>query len=277
MTTATAIREVRERYAADIVRQARRSGCEASRVEAAFARVPRECCLTAPPWRVFSPGGLFARQTSDPRDLYDDVLVVLDRKRGINNGQPTLHAAWMTAVAPKRGETVVQVGAGSGYYTAILAELAGSLGRIEAYEVDPALAMIAQKNTAPWPQARVLAESGSNVIPDADVIYVSAALAAPPASWLRALRPRGRLIFPWQPGEGGGTTLLVRRTCAGFSAEGLFAVRFIPCIGALAGRRHIEAADLHRVRSVRLSTERRPDDSAVAIFDEVWFSAAEPG
>ena len=277
MSTARAIREMRERYAADIVGRARRWGYHAPRVEEAFAAVPRERCLTAPPWSIFSPGGLFARKSSDPCDLYDDALVVLDRRRGINNGQPSLHAAWMMAVAPERGEAVVQIGAGAGYYTAILAELVGPSGRIEAYEAEPALAAIARENLAAWPQVRVRGESCSATIPGADVVYVAAALAAPPAGWLRALRPAGRLIFPWQPGEGGGTTLLVRRTGSGFAAECLFCGSFIPCIGAKPGRSRIAAAEMRRVRSVRIRADDVPDDSAVAVFDEVWFSAAGPG
>lgn len=51
------------------------------------------------------------------------MLVSLDADKGINNGEPFLHAMWIGKVAPKPGETVTHVGAGTGYYTALLAQL----------------------------------------------------------------------------------------------------------------------------------------------------------
>ena len=75
-----------------------------------------------PPWRIGS-GGLFGLTSSDdPARLYEDVLVAIDAERGINNGQPSLHAQSIDALGLKEGETVVQIGAGAGYYTAILAD-----------------------------------------------------------------------------------------------------------------------------------------------------------
>ena len=65
----------------------------------------------------------------DPAYLYQNLLVALDRERGINIGEPRWHACWLAACNIKVAETVVQVGAGSGYYTAILAHLVGPDGR----------------------------------------------------------------------------------------------------------------------------------------------------
>ena len=62
---------------------------------------------------------------SDPERLYEDVLVGIDARRGINNGQPSLHAQAIDALGLKEGETVLQIGAGAGYYTAILATWLG--------------------------------------------------------------------------------------------------------------------------------------------------------
>ncbi len=96
------------------------------RIEAAFAAVPREDFAGPPPWRIGS-GGLFGLTSSDdPARLYEDVLVAIDAGRGINNGQPSLHAQAIGALALKEGETLLHIGAGAGYYTAILAELVGT-------------------------------------------------------------------------------------------------------------------------------------------------------
>ena len=61
----------------------------------------------------------------DPAFLYQNLLVALDRERGINIGEPSAHAFWLGACNIKSAEKVVQVGVGSGYYAAILAHLVG--------------------------------------------------------------------------------------------------------------------------------------------------------
>jgi protein-L-isoaspartate(D-aspartate) O-methyltransferase len=46
--------------------------------------------------------------------------VALDAGKGINNGEPFLHASWIGAVSPKASDVISHVGAGTGYYTALL-------------------------------------------------------------------------------------------------------------------------------------------------------------
>ena len=74
--------------------------------------------------------------------------------RGINNGQPSLHAASIEALAIAEGETVLQIGAGAGYYTAILAHLVGPAGKVIAYEIEPDIAGRARENLACFPAGR---------------------------------------------------------------------------------------------------------------------------
>lgn len=271
---------LRARYARAAMRWAEEGGIANLRVEAAFAFVPRERYLTEPPWRIFAPGGLMDAETSDPARLYDDVLVVLDRGRGINNGQPSLHAAWIAGVDPRPGETVVQIGIGAGYYTAILAELVGEGGRVEAYEIEPRLAAIARRNLAGLGQVAVHSETGvGRPLPSADVIYVAAGVAAPDPGWLEALRPGGRLVCPWQPTSGHGHTMRLTRNAAGFAARLHAGVSFMACAGAEIGdvgpiasmpRHH-----LGETRSAWLTRERPADDSATAVYRDLWFSADE--
>ena len=264
----------RSRYAADIMRA---TGAENARVEKAFASVPRENFLTPPPWRIFSPGGVIEKNTSDPADLYDDVLVVLDRAKGINNGQPSLHAAWIAAVDPRPGETAVHVGIGAGYYTAILARLVAPGGAVHGYEIEARLAALARRHLVDLFHVTVHAVSGVQAdLPPADVIYVNAAATAPDTGWLQALKPGGRLIFPWQSMGGGGVTLLVQRLESGFAANPTMAVGFIPCVGAQgqpSGR--CGPHDLMETRSVWLTDDRAPDASATAVYDRVWFSSEQ--
>ena len=159
----------RRAYAAEITR---RAGVSDPRIEAAFAAVPREDFAGPPPWRIGS-GGFFGLSSSDdPARLYEDVLVAIDAERGINNGQPSLHAQSIDALGVKEGETVVQIGAGAGYYTAILATLVGPAGRVIAYEIAPDIAARAAANLARYPQVEVRARSGVEDLPQADAIYV---------------------------------------------------------------------------------------------------------
>jgi protein-L-isoaspartate(D-aspartate) O-methyltransferase len=223
--------ELRRRYAAEITRLAR---VRDPRIEEAFAAVPREDFAGPPPWRV-SGGWFGGKGENDLASLYDDVLVAIDASRGINNGQPSLHALSIDALALKEGETVVQIGAGAGYYTAILARLVGPSGRMIAYEIEPDVAERARANLAGYPQVEVRARSGvGEALPAADCIYVSAAASHPVRAWLDALKVGGRLLFPLQAAHSSGAMLLVTRPASGdaWPARFLTGVVFIACEGA---------------------------------------------
>src|SRR5437660_5617596 len=147
---------LRRAYAAAITRSA---GVTDPRIRAAFEAVPREDFSGPPPWRV--AGGWFSRTSgSDLKALYADALVILDASRGINNGQPSLHALAIDALKLKQGETVLQIGAGAGYYTAILCELVGAAGKVVAFEIEKDLAETARANLGKYRQAEVRAASG---------------------------------------------------------------------------------------------------------------------
>ena len=247
----------RQVYAAEITR---RAGVRDPRIEKAFTAVPREEFAGPPPWRIGS-GGVYGRMSdNDPASLYDDVLVAIDAGRGINNGQPSLHALCIDALGVKEGETVVHVGAGAGYYTAILAYLVGPTGRVVAYEIEPNIAERARANLAGFPQVEVRARSGVNeALPKADCIYVNAAATHPVRAWLDALNVGGRLLFPLQAAHSTGDMLLITRPEQGdgWPARFLSGVVFIACVGAqdAAIGRRLDRAFRHggsaRVRSLR--------------------------
>src|SRR5690349_17789641 len=80
----------------------------------AFGRVPREKFLGPGPWQI---GSAAARAMSvaglgqmsyvtieDPRDVYHNVAISLDRPKDINNGQPGSLGMWIDALALKPGE-----------------------------------------------------------------------------------------------------------------------------------------------------------------------------
>lgn len=270
--------EESDSYRRDYARQVARSAdVRDSRIEEAFAAVPREAFLPPPPWTIISMG--VARRTSDISEIYGNVLVAIDLDRGINNGEPALHAAWMDAVGPRPGETVIHVGAGTGYYTAILSLLVQPNGHVEAFEYEADLAAQAARNLASYSGVTVSAASAfGRDLPDADIVYVNAGVIAPDVQWLRALNPGGRLIFPWQPHKGWGPALLVTRRQQGFDAQSLMTVGFISCSGTTEriSTAHLPTeADLAAVRSIWIRSDRSPDSNAVAVYDDVWFSSEE--
>lgn len=168
-------------------------------VAAAFAAVPREAFVGAGPWDVVRPPSLMYARTpdADPVHLYADVAVAIDRARQLNNGQPSAHARWMQAAAIARGEAVLHVGCGTGYFTAVLAELAGREGRVDGYDIEDALATAARANLAAgWPQATARTGDASALDRDYDAIYVNAGATHARPEWLRALRRGGRMILP---------------------------------------------------------------------------------
>jgi protein-L-isoaspartate(D-aspartate) O-methyltransferase len=260
---AAEIAKRRQAYAVEIARSV-----SDPRIEAAFAAVPREDFAGPPPWRIGS-GGLFGQVVSDdPARLYDDVLVAIDASRGINNGQPSLHAQSIDALRVREGETIVQIGAGAGYYTAILAQLVGPAGKVVAYEIEPGISERAKTNLARYHQVEVRARSGVEDLPEADAIYVNAAATHPLRAWLDALNVGGRLLFPLQAAHSTGAMLLITRSESGdaWPAQFLSAVVFIACEGAQDRAIARKLDDAFRrggsgaVRSLRFGGEARAAD-----------------
>jgi protein-L-isoaspartate(D-aspartate) O-methyltransferase len=258
------LKKLRREYSARIMRLA---GVADSRLEAAYAAVPREDFSGPPPWHVAWRG--LAGGERDVASLYDDVLVAIDVGRGINNGQPSLHAQCLAALALKAGETVLHIGAGAGYYTAILAHLVGPAGKVVAYEIEPHIAERARQNLAGFPQVEVRAESGvAEGLPQADAVYVNAAASHPVRAWLNALKPGGRLLCPLQAAGSSGAMLLITRPAQeseAWPARVFSRVVFIPCEGAQdveIGRR-LDAAfrrgGSERVRWLRFTRDASGD------------------
>jgi protein-L-isoaspartate(D-aspartate) O-methyltransferase len=238
------------------------------RVIDAFATVPRERFAGPGPWRILHfADGYWATPDDDPRRLYHNVLIALDEERRLNIGEPLLWARHFDRIGVKEGDRVLQIGTGSGYYTAILAELVGPTGEVEGIEIDAQLAAKSERNLEAWPTAHVRQGDASEPIDGRwDLIVAFAGATAPHAWWLDGLADGGRLLLPMTAGNfsaRGGFMLRLERRGGGFAARSAGWVGFYPCAGARSpeGEAALEAAlaDPAGQQAVR-SLRRDPHD-----------------
>lgn len=221
--------EARSRYAAAM---ASAPGVNDPRVVEAFGAVPREHFLGPGPWMILAQEGYIESESVDPTLLYDDVVIALAPDKRINNGQPSLHARCLSAARILPGERVLHIGCGAGYYSAILSELVGSSGVVDAWDVEPTLADAARRNLLRWTNTSVTLRSGTSPpIPESDIIYVCAGCTQPLRGWLDALSHGGRLLFPLTPGWDYGGMLMITRDADRYRAKFICRCSFIPCIG----------------------------------------------
>jgi protein-L-isoaspartate(D-aspartate) O-methyltransferase len=264
-------------------------------VVTAFATVPRERFLGDGPWTIIPPGRT-ARRTrdSDPCHLYDNVLVALDEDRNINNGEPRLWAVLFDQLEIGPGASIAHVGSGTGYYSAILAELVGSSGKVTAIEVDPDFALQTWENLAPWPQAKTVAGNGLTDVPaDVDFIVVSAGLTFVPVVWLDALREGGKLLLPLTVTHGWGDSPEHAGRCVGRflvveRRKGTWPARFATPVAIIDCSQGRDADSEDRLRSAFLGGDSDqvrslhrfpdlPDDTCWLEGDGWWLSTSVSG
>ena len=190
-----------------VERQLRRRGVEDERVLAAMEAVPRE---------VFVPDELRAH-------AYEDAALPIGWDATIS--QPYMVARICEELRVRPGERVLDVGTGSGYQAAVLAELGAEVTTIERV---PELAAGAREHLAAAGYERVDVRVGDGTLGvpgSAPFSAIAVAAAAPeiPPSLYEQLLPRGRLVLP-VGGRRNQELLLVVR-----SPEGPATIRSVPC------------------------------------------------
>lgn len=191
-------------------------GIRDSLVIAALKKVPRE---------TFVPKG-------ERRHAFEDRPLPIGGGQTIS--QPYIVAFMVEALELRGGEKVLEIGAGSGYAAAVVAEIAG-----EAYAIER-IGELAEKATlnlqnAGYRNVHIRHADGTEGWPEAapfDAILVSASAPAIPANLKRQLKVGGRLVIPVGPSADAQELRRVRRTSVReFTEEMLAEVRFVPLIG----------------------------------------------
>lgn len=192
--------------------QIRARGVRDPAVLAAMAKVPRH---------------LFVPQAFRAHAYADEPLPIGE---GQTISQPYIVAYMTEALGLRGGEKVLEVGTGSGYQTAVLAEIAGAVFTIEI--VEP-LAKQARAVLEDLEYANISFRVGDGAAgwPEEapfDAVMVTAAAGRPVDALERQLGLGGRMIVP--VGRESQDLVLVRRERSGLSRETLLAVRFVPLV-----------------------------------------------
>lgn len=199
-----------------VEKQLHERGITDLRVLSAMKRVPRH---------EFVP--------ADKRDqAYEDHPILIGEGQTIS--QPFMVASMVQVAQIRPADLVLEVGTGSGYQTAVLAELAAEVFSVERFA---SLAESAQRLLAHLNYANIVIATGDGSIgfssdpsPAFDAIIVAAAAPSIPQALTSQLREGGRLIIPIGNLEE-QTLHVVRKSNGTFVDDALYGCKFVPLIG----------------------------------------------
>jgi protein-L-isoaspartate(D-aspartate) O-methyltransferase len=195
--------------------QLRRRGVDDERVLAAMGRVPRD---------LFLPEDL-------RRFAYEDGAFPIGFGQTIS--QPFIVGTICQLLALSGGERVLDVGTGSGYQAAVLAELAAEVVTIERVP-ELAARAVAALAEAGLERVEVRVGDGSLGVPERapfDAIAVAAAAPGIPPALYEQLSDGGRLVLP-RGSRWGQELVLVSKTPDGPVERASVPCRFVPLVGA---------------------------------------------
>ncbi len=165
-----------------------RGDVRTERVGAAFERVPRHLFLPDLP----------------PEETYVDRSIAIKLQDGIpisSSSQPAIMAEMLEMLSLREGDRVLEIGAGSGYNAALLAELVGPSGFVETIDLDDDLVSAARAHLASAGYGRVAVALGDGALGDPahapfDAVIASVGVEHIPPAWIAQLRIGGRLVAP---------------------------------------------------------------------------------
>jgi protein-L-isoaspartate(D-aspartate) O-methyltransferase len=217
MTTGAVSRALGEARDQMVDRQIVARGVRDPSVLGAMRKVPRDCFVSE----------------GQAAQAYEDRPLPIGEGQTIS--QPYIVAAMAEAVRLRPGDRVLEIGTGSGYAAAVLAEIAAEVFTIERVA---SLAESASRRLAALGYTNVHVRHGDGSLgwPEHapyDAIVVTAGGPDVPPSLLRQLAAGGRLVMPVGPSAWSQQLIRIVRTGAGaYEREALEEVAFVPLIGA---------------------------------------------
>ncbi|HET9182685.1 MAG TPA: protein-L-isoaspartate(D-aspartate) O-methyltransferase [Candidatus Angelobacter sp.] len=195
--------------------QLRRRGIHDERLLEIMRRVPRHEFVSPEKWQ----------------QAYADHPVLIPEQQ--TTSQPYIIAAMIQATEVQRHDRVLEIGAGSGYQTALLAELARQVVAVERYSTLAESAQ-AKLQSLGYDNVAVVAGDGTlgwEAASPYNVIIVSAAAPRIPPALLAQLAPEGRLVIPVGDAHSQVLQLFRKHRNGEVSMIVLEGCRFVPLIG----------------------------------------------
>lgn len=161
-------------------------------------------------------------------------IAELNEALPIGNGQtisqPLVVAFMLEQLQPESGDKILDVGSGSGWTTALLAEIVGADGKIIAIETVPELKEFGEKNTTKWGQALFILGDGSKgyarEAPYDKILCSASAQKEIPKAWKEQLKIGGRIVAP----VGSSIWLLIKKSSTEFEEVEHPGFAFVPLI-----------------------------------------------
>lgn len=135
----------------------------------------------------------------DQNEAYDDKPLSIGC--GATISQPTTVGIMLEKLQPKRGNKILEIGTGSGYLTALLAEIAGESGKVFSIEYIPELTGLAEFNLRKYNFNNAAlftadGKKGLKAYAPFDKIISSASALEIPKDWKSQLKTGGRIVSP---------------------------------------------------------------------------------
>jgi protein-L-isoaspartate(D-aspartate) O-methyltransferase len=164
-----------------------------------------------------------------------DINAPLPIGCGQTISQPLTVAFMLELLQPKPGERILDIGAGSGWQTALLAHCVGQKGKVFAVERIPELVVFGRENVAKYNFLKkgivkfITGDAGKGLEEQApfDKIVAAASAEKIPKKWKEQLRTRGRIVLPVKD----SIWLLIKKSDKKFDQREFPGFAFVPLIG----------------------------------------------
>jgi protein-L-isoaspartate(D-aspartate) O-methyltransferase len=171
----------------------------------------------------------FLPNTLDERTIYDDHPLSIGFGQTIS--QPSTVAFMIELLQPQKGDTILDVGSGSGWTTALLAEIVGTDGRVYGVEIIPGMQAYGNANLAKYnyPHATIELAGKAYGLPDHapyDKILVSAAGPTVPHELVGQLAGESIMVIP----VGNEIERYIKRKNKGHDVERYYGFSFVPLV-----------------------------------------------
>lgn len=234
-----------------------------------FAKVPRHLFLPDRIWPKVV-GAPLDRDT-DPEGWADHAYADAPVITQVNGGEegtvnvptssssaPSVMATMLRAAGVRQGQSVLEIGTGTGFNAALLCELVGQGGRVLTLEIDPSVAVRARRalERTGYVPTVLLGDgtAGHESRERFDSVIATCAVVRVPAGWFERTRAGGVVVLPWSP----GVTL----------PGGMMARLVVDALTRSGEGRFVGGADFMPAREQRSRRGAPPDRGKVA--DRVW-------